>query len=300
MQILAHPIHRLLCTSAVVAVSLAALGCNRSKEIAVEPQPAVETAAKPDKVEPTAKPAEPEKPATAAWDEQLAEVESQLKAEKIAESQHSLEQLRAIAPATSPPDASRDKTIADLESRLNELITTHGEREREEKLAEAGKLMDLGKMAAATEALEFVLSNSPTTKQQESAAKIAREIERRRNVMSSLKTWIEMLGSGDRKDVRAAKAELSRESASALPLLVDAIQQSSKPAVVVNALETLRSLGKPQLAVPVFMDVLRQTDRQKYWNDVVRELGRMEVPALASRCWSWQCNPNRPSSVWRR
>jgi hypothetical protein len=256
----------------LLLIGIALVGCNSSrKDEPVQAESsdadAADSAAKGNDAIPAVDPG-------AAADEAMKKIRALLAAGKLDDAQQGLEELNKNADIK--PSEEQQAAAAKLADELAAGLEERTAAERVEKLASATKLMDQGKMAEALAELNFVQSHGPSETEEQQARKIEAEIARRRQVMNSLRTWMDLLGSSDRKEVRAAKAELTQEADSALPLLMQAVERGDNPTLVSNALELMRSLNKPKLTLPALVAVLERPKQEKFWPDAVRELSRVE------------------------
>lgn len=189
-------------------------------------------------------------------------------------------------------EATDSKQVAEARIQLKELkmqlASAHEaelERQAEEKqqrraerLVEATELSKSGKLDEATRALEDVLSMTPTAAQRDTVRKLKDGIETHRAARRRLGSWMKMLGSKTRSEVRAAQNQLRRDPDTAIPLLIEAVRNSEKPVLVKNTLEMLRRLRRPEIAIPELVGVLERTGQQANWPDAVRELSQLRDP----------------------
>ena len=149
---------------------------------------------------------------------------------------------------------------------------------RAARLSEAQELQESGKLDEATAALDGVLSMAPTAEQREIVRRIAAAIEAHRSARRRLGSWMKMLGSKQRSEVRAAQNQLRRDPDTAIPLLLEAVRSLDQPELVKNTLELLRRLKRPGLAVPAMVGVLSRAGQESSWPDAVREISRLKDP----------------------
>ena len=152
------------------------------------------------------------------------------------------------------------------------------QQRRAERLVEATELSKVGKLDEATRALEDVLSMTPTAAQRDTVRKLKDGIETHRAARRRLGSWMKMLGSKTRSEVRAAQNQLRRDPDTAIPLLIEAVRNPGKPVLVKNTLEMLRRLRRPEIAIPELVGVLGRTGQQANWPDAVRELSQLKDP----------------------
>lgn len=210
--------------------------------------------------------------------ELLAQAEQELK-------QGDLEQAQALLlRAEERPDYSRvQATARELEARVAAVQAERLRARRAAALSRADELLAAGDLENALASLEEVKSLEPSVEERAQADKLISEIERRRRVRRKLLVAMQLLGSAQRAEVRAAQSELFAEPDVALPLLLQAAQ-ADQPTLVANALEMLRRLNRPAVALPAMVEVLKRPAQQASWPAAVRELTRAQAagagPAL--------------------
>jgi len=178
---------------------------------------------------------------------------------------------------TSKLDSLKTQLTSAREAEL-ERLAEEKSRKRAERLAEAKELQESGKLDEATAALDAVLSMAPTIEQRETVRELKDAIETHRAARRRLGSWMKMLASKQRSEVRAAQNQLRRDPDTAIPLLLEAVRSQEKPLLVKNTLEMLRRLRRPDVAVPAMVGVLSRTDQQASWSDAVREISRLKDP----------------------
>ena len=178
---------------------------------------------------------------------------------------------------TSQLDSLKKQLTSAREAEV-ERLAEEKSRKRAERLAEAKELQESGKLDEATAALDSVLSMAPTTGQRETVRELKDAIETHRAARRRLGSWMKMLASKQRSEVRAAQNQLRRDPDTAIPLLLEAVRSQDRPLLVRNTLEMLRRLRRPDVAVPAMIGVLSRADQQKSWPDAVREISQLKVP----------------------
>lgn len=196
-----------------------------------------------------------------------------------------LERARALlAQAEKRPEfaAVRDAALK-LEARVAQAEAARARAQREAALARASELLAAGDLENALASLETVKALGPTAEERAQADQLIAEIERRRRVRRKLLVAMQLLGSSQRSEVRAAQSELFAEPEVALPLLLEAVR-SEQPTLVSNALEMLRRLNRPEIALPAMVGVLGRQEQRESWPAAIRELSRTQAagagPAL--------------------
>ena len=170
------------------------------------------------------------------------------------------------------------KQLASARAAEVDRLAEEKSRKRAERLAEAKELQESGKLDEATAALDSVLSMAPTVQQREVVRELKETIETHRAARRRLGSWMKMLASKQRSEVRAAQNQLRRDPDTAIPLLLEAVRSQDRPLLVRNTLEMLRRLRRPDVAVPAMIGVLSRADQQASWPDAVREISQLKVP----------------------
>lgn len=230
---------------------------------------------------------EPVQPPAPAWSSPLELAADHLDHARFDAAQ---EQLQAAELSLSESASSDDKSsgVAEWKSLTASLasareverqrLAAENASKRAARLSEAQELQESGKLDEATAALDGVLSMAPTVEQRETVRRIAAAIEAHRSARRRLGSWMKMLGSKDRSEVRAAQNQLRRDPDTAIPLLLEAVRSLDQPQLVKNTLELLRRLKRPRLAVPAMVGVLSRAGQESSWPDAVREISRLKDP----------------------
>ncbi len=163
----------------------------------------------------------------------------------------------------------------ELEARLGAADAERRRSGREAALERASELLAAGDLENALSALEAARALEPTPDERAQVDTLMAEIERRRRVRRKLLVAIQLLGSSQRSEVRAAQSELFAEPDVAIPLLLQAAQ-SDQPTLVANALEMLRRLNQPAISLPAMVGVLSRPEQQSSWPAAIRELARSQ------------------------
>ena len=173
---------------------------------------------------------------------------------------------------------SLKKQLASAREAEVDRLAEEKSRKRAERLTEAKELQESGKLDEATAALDSVLSMAPTAQQRETVRELKDAIETHRAARRRLGSWMKMLASKQRSEVRAAQNQLRRDPDTAIPLLLEAVRSQDRPLLVRNTLEMLRRLRRPDVAVPAMIGVLSRADQQASGPDAVREISQLKVP----------------------
>lgn len=264
-----------ICGAALAVAAMTTAGCG-SRERPDREQASAGDATPNGQATAAAGPQEPD-PQT-VWAELVERADLHLDREEPDQARARLAELDKLLERLESPAEDRQKTLAALKGRLDTLLREQIARTREQRLAQAADLLDQGKYEGATEALNEVLTQAPTAEQRRRAGEIAREIENRRRARRELGAYMQLLGSSDAAEVRAAQSQLARRASDALPLLLEAVQRTDDPRLVAHALELLRRLDRPDATLPAIVGVLRRAEQQENWPHAVRELSRTGRP----------------------
>jgi len=231
----------------------------------------------------TDKPAPPPPPSP-AWQQPLEDATARLGAGELDDAENLItEAERLLADSDEPGTAEPRTRLESLKTDLASARADQRQRQRKDQAATRTRRLDdargrlaEGKLDEATRALEEVLAQAPTSDERRLVRKLKDSIEQRRRARRRLGSWMKLLGSEDRSEVRAAQNQLRRDPESALPLLIEAVRSTDKPVLVRNTLETLRRLRRPEIAVPEIVGLLGRVDQRVNWPDAVRELGLLK------------------------
>lgn len=214
----------------------------------------------------------------AIWASHVEEAQGHLASGDLDAAEQALDKLASVYADPQQPSeeqqAERQKLLDELDAKRKAQVA----QQREEQLAEAAKIIDEGKLEEVIRLLNAVRAASPTPDELVEAGKLEKEVERRREARRRLQTWIQLLGSETNSEVRSAQSQLAQDPGTALTLLIEAVRQADKPVLVNNAMELLRRLKRPDVALPAMVGVLERPEQQKNWPDAVREIGRVGEP----------------------
>ncbi len=254
---------------AVSALLLAAIhtsGCSSSSDTSpVEPPP-------PKKV--VASPVEEKPDPAVVWSELLDKALAHLDADELDEAEQLIDELANVHKDPGMLSEQQQSELDDLKKQLAKRRNALKAKQREENLAAARELVNLGKLTEAEEKLSKVRAYSPTTEEREAARVIAEEIERRRRAQRDMQVWLRLLGTERRKDIVAAQSNLRRNPSVALGMLLAASENTDNPVLVANSLETLRLLNQPQVTLPAMVAVLSRSEQQEVWPAAIQEIAR--------------------------
>ena len=232
-------------------------------------------------------PAKDNQPASPAWAELFESAVDHLDHGRLDEAGKQLETAEALLADAEAGDekVAGSKNLESFKSQLVSAREAEVKRlaqekagQRQSRLVEAKELQESGKLDEATAALDGVLSMAPTSEQREAVRELKEAIEAHRSARRRLGSWMKMLASKQRSEVRAAQNQLRRDPDTAIPLLLEAVHSQDKPLLVKNTLEMLRRLRRPELAVPAMVGVLSRIEQKASWPDAVREIGQLRQP----------------------
>jgi len=218
----------------------------------------------------------PAEQAVLTADRQIEQVTALVTASKFEEAEAAVGKLELSAAGKNLSETQR-KSLADLKGKISTGRTATADASREMQLKQAREHLSRGKYEEALASANEVLKSSPTADQRASAMGISAEIENRRKSRRLMRAWLQLLGSSDPSEVRAAQSQLLLNVNQSLPLVLEAVQSEGKPKLVTNSLEFLRRAQRPAVALTAMMDILRDEKRKENWGDVARE-----IPLLGS------------------
>lgn len=263
------------CIFTVLALMLA-IGCTSSKDNDQTKNPSGKngTDQVPKVVEPVVEKPEPDE----VWNKLVAETETLLEEDQLDEVQKRLDQFAPIYAEPEQPSPEQQQQLADLKSKLAAKQKTLVDTQRAADLAEAEKMLGIGKLVDAATKLSRVLASSPTEEQREAVRAMNVEIERRRRARRELKFWVQLLESEKRSDVQTAQTNLLKQPDIAMGMMIEAAENVDKPILAANAIEVLRLLNRPDVTLPAMVAVLQRSEQQIIWPAAVREIGKVGRP----------------------
>ncbi|MBT6153712.1 MAG: DUF4457 domain-containing protein [Planctomycetaceae bacterium] len=269
----------------VISVLILA-GCGSSDETSPEEQsnnvaPNVRSNSEPPVPETKTPAAERAKPdQSEVWSQLVMQFEAQLAADELEAAADSLAAIKEVSGDNVPPEAAQATQLEQFESELNSKQKIASHRVREQQLDSGRELMDLGKFDEAIQKIESALARSPTDEQRKLAGQFKREIEYRRKTQRTLGALRKLLGSEIRGEVQSAQLQLRKEPDTAMPLLIEWVQRGGEPRLVKNALETMRRIKRPALALPAMLAVLSRVEQQANWDDAVAAITGAASPGI--------------------
>jgi hypothetical protein len=211
-------------------------------------------------------------------------------------------QLEAVAKLIDEAEKARAAGNLNQENvaGLTKLQEAYGARKRqvEEKtrqalLAQAESSLKDGDLAAASRALDNLLSAGPSEPQRQAARKLRERVESTRKTRRELESQFRLLASSNRADVRAARSRLLEAPDVSLPMLLEATR-SDNPALVSNALEALGYFSEPQRTVPAIVAVLASAQHEPCWPAAIREIGKLKHPGAGEPLLKLALSVNDP------
>ncbi len=203
--------------------------------------------------------------------EQLQQAEAALASGKAEAARQMLEEVRQLEDLSD----EEQQQIAKLEAALAAMNDKETEAERDAQLQRVAGLISGGQLDDATLALDAVAARKPTDEQAAQIQSQRKQIDRIRGAQRKLGTFMKLLSSTKKSDVRAAQTELLAEPEAAVPLLLAAIREPGDKQRTINVLETLRQLRKPAATMPAIVGILERAEQREVWPEAVETLGRM-------------------------
>jgi tetratricopeptide (TPR) repeat protein len=247
-------------------------GCNKAGDTAVPAasQPAATAGA--NKPGPAA--ASPKE----TWDALILQAQADLEAGKLDDAQQKLADLGKVYAPPAKPDEAQQKALAALTKQVQDKRMAGLATERAAKLAAAQALFKEGKYTEADEAVKLVLTLAPTVEQASAAESLASAIGQYRAARRQLDSSMRFLASDESSQISAARLELSKRPDDALPLLVEASADATKPKLVQRALAIMVQLDRPKLSIPAMVAVLKRPEQKENWPDAIHALERVNKP----------------------
>lgn len=234
----------------------------KTEEDKTKTQPPVEEKPKPEEV----------------WKELETQAESQLAAGELAEAGQTLAEMETVYQDPDQPTEDQLAKLTELKKQWAEKQKIQIAQKRETDLAEAERLMTIGKFTEAAGKVNEVIAAAPTSEQRNKTNEILAEIARLRKARRDLRTWVQLLELKDRSSISTAHSNLLRQPDVALGMMIEASENTEKPILAANALEVLRMLNRPKETIPATIAVLGRIEQKAVWPAAVRELGRSEQP----------------------
>jgi len=206
---------------------------------------------------------------------QLALIQSDINSESWEHADEKISALRESLGA-SPTEDQLSK-LSPVEKLLADRREALRRDERKQLLAAAKTAFDNGEWDESLKTIDAVAALAPGELEREELNGLRASIDKAMKAQLGLTSWIKMLGSGSSGEVKTAQAQLLEEPEAALPLVRQAINLHD-PVTTKNALEFLRKLRKPEIALPIMVSVLEDPAQQASWENAGKEIVRQDHP----------------------
>ena len=219
-------------------------------------------------------------PGTPAIDEGVALVQSEIDGGKLEAADEKLAALRESL-GESPPEDQLAK-LRPIEKSLSDRREVVRREERTQLLQAAKTAFDNGNWDESLRQIDAVAALAPGEAERETLNGLRSSIDKSMKAQLKLASWIKMLGSTSAGEVKTAQTQLLEEPEAALPLVRQAIKPDD-PVTTKNALEFLRKLRKPDIALPIMVSVLEDPAQQASWETAAKEIVRQAHPGAGTR-----------------
>ena len=227
----------------------------------------------------TAKTAKTTAPVTPAIDERVAAVQREIDSGNLETASERLAALRESL-GESPPDDQLAK-LRPIEKALNDRREALRREERTQLLQAAKTAFNNGNWDESLKQIDAVAALAPGEAERETMNELRSSIDKSMKAQLKLASWIKMLGSSTSGEVKTAQTQLLEEPEAALPLVRQAIKPND-PVTTKNALEFLRKLRKPEIALPIMISVLEDPAQQASWEIAAKEIVRQDHPGAGT------------------
>lgn len=227
----------------------------------------------------TAKTAKTTAPVTPAIDERVAAVQREIDSGNLETASERLAALRESL-GESPPDDQLAK-LRPIEKALNDRREALRREERTRLLQAAKTAFNNGNWDESLKQIDAVAALAPGEAERETMNELRSSIDKSMKAQLKLASWIKMLGSSTSGEVKTAQTQLLEEPEAALPLVRQAIKPND-PVTTKNALEFLRKLRKPEIALPIMISVLEDPAQQASWEIAAKEIVRQDHPGAGT------------------
>ncbi len=192
---------------------------------------------------------------------------------------------KLVALRQSLGESPAEDQLAKL-SPIAKLLADHREEmrrdERTQLLESAKAAYANGEWDQSLKQIDAVAALAPGESEREELATLRGSIDKAMKAQLGLASWIKMLGSSSSGEVKTAQTQLMEEPEAALPLVRQAISQHD-PVTTKNALEFLRKLRKPEIALPIMVSVLQDPAQQASWDFSGKEIARLDHPGAGPK-----------------
>ncbi len=218
-------------------------------------------------------------PVIPAIDEQAAVVQSEIDSGNLDTADEKLAALRESL-GESPPEDQLAK-LRPIEKALSDRREALRREERTQLLQAAKTAFDNGNWDESLKQIDAVAALAPGEAERETLNGLRSSIDKSMKAQLKLSSWIKMLGSSSSGEVKTAQTQLLEEPEAALPLVRQAIKPDD-PVTTKNALEFLRKLRKPEIALPIMVSVLEDPAQQASWEIAAKEIVRQDHPGAGT------------------
>jgi hypothetical protein len=219
-------------------------------------------------------------PVAPAIDEQVAAVQSEIDGGNLEAADEKLAALRASLGET--PSEDQLEKLRPIEKALSDRRESLRKEERTQLLQAAKTAFDNGDWDESLKQIDAVAALAPGEAEREILNGLRSSIDKSMKAQLKLASWIKMLGSTSAGEVKTAQTQLLEEPEAALPLVRAAIKPGD-PVTTKNALEFLRKLRKPEIALPIMVSVLEDPAQQAIWETAAKEIVRQAHPGAGPR-----------------
>lgn len=213
-------------------------------------------------------------------DEQVAAVQSEIDNGNLESADEKLAALRESL-GESPPEDQLAK-LRPVEKALSDRREALRREERTQMLQAAKTAFDNGNWDESLKQIDAVAALAPGEAERETLNELRSSIDKSMKARLKLASWIKMLGSSSSGEVKTAQTQLLEEPEAALPLVRQAIKPDD-PVTTKNALEFLRKLRKPEVALPIMVSVLKDPAQQAGWEIAAKEIVRQDHPGAGTQ-----------------
>ena len=224
--------------------------------------------------------AQSDPPDDSRFDQQVTAVQTAIDSGNLDSAHEKLAELR-VSLGESPGEEQLGK-IRLVEKLLSERRNAMRHEERTKLLAAAKTAFDTGEWDESLKQIDAVAALAPGEAERETLNALRSSIDQAMKAQLRLGTWIKMLGSGNSGEVKTAQTQLLEEPEAALPLVRLAIR-GDDPVTTKNAMEFLRKLRKPEVALPMMVSILEDPTQQASWEIASREIVRQEHPGAGAQ-----------------
>jgi len=212
------------------------------------------------------------------WDGLIRQAQADIEAGRIDDAQKKLAELDKIYIPPAKPDEAQKAALTALTKQVSEFRAANMGRERAAKLAEAQTLFKDGKFEEAEKAASLVLNLAPTLEQENLAKQLGTAIDERRKSRRGLESSMRFLNSDDPREVASARLQLPQRPDDAMPLLIEASADATKPKLVQRALALMVQIDRPKLSIPAMVAILKRPEQKENWPDAIQALERANKP----------------------